>query len=230
MNNLISDPNFEKIVLSTQHPVLGRNNFSAPRGVFVRNEAMKTENDPTGDLAWIAGILQGKTQVFGAIYTRYYPKVFHRCLSVIRDHDEAKDMAQDILLKAFNHLSGYRGEASFSTWLYAITNNHCIEYYRRKNLRHFVGLEEAGRLDEIADMPDQEDASGDLAEVVMSSLRHLSSADREILEMRYEKDFSIRELQQRLRLSASAVKMRLMRARKKLNKEAVRRAGLLLTH
>ena len=191
-------------------------NFFDLNGVFDRNVVMKTENDHTGDRELVAGILQGKTRVFGEIYTKYYPKVFYRCLSIIRDQEEAKDLAQDILLKAFDHLAGYRGEASFSTWLYAITNNHCIEYYRKKNLRHFVGLEEAGRLDEISNLSDQEDAARDLAQILAGSLRHLSSADRELLEMRYEKDLSIRELQQRLQLSASAVKMRLMRARKKL--------------
>jgi RNA polymerase sigma-70 factor (ECF subfamily) len=183
---------------------------------------MKTENDHTGDQAWVAGILQGKTQLFGEIYTKYYPKVFYRCLAIMHDQEEAKDMAQDILLKAFDHLAGYRGEASFSTWLYAITNNHCIEYYRRKNLRQFVGLEEAGCLNEMAEPKDQEDASVELTEILGGSLQHLPPADRELLEMRYDKNLSIRELQQKLQLSASAVKMRLMRARKRLNQAAGR--------
>ena len=190
--------------------------FFDVNGVFDRNVVMKTENDHTSDRALVAGILQGKTQVFADIYKNYYTKVFYRCLSIIRDQEEAKDMAQDILLKAFDHLSGYRAEASLSTWLYAITNNHCIEHYRRKNLRQFIGLEEACRLNEMADPPDPEDASRDLEEILESSIQHLPFADRELLKMRYEENLSVRELQQRLQLSASAVKMRLMRARKKL--------------
>jgi len=182
---------------------------------------MKTERSITSDQSLVAGILQGKTQVFGELYKKYYPKVFYRCLLAIRDHEEAKDIAQDILLKAFHHLSGYRGEASFSTWLYAITSNHCIEYYRRKNLRQFVDLENAILLTELTETPDHKAEAVDLREWLSRSLQHLPVTDRELLVMRYERNLSIGELQQKLHLSQSAVKMRLVRAIKKLKKETV---------
>ncbi|HKL39021.1 MAG TPA: RNA polymerase sigma factor [Bacteroidales bacterium] len=183
---------------------------------------MKPEKANTSDQTLVTGILQGKNQLFGNLYQKYHPKILSRCSSITKDQEEAKDMAQDILLKAFDHLSGYRAEASFSTWLYAITTNHYIEYYRRKNQRKFVGLEEASRLSEKDRELSEAGFRQEVIDHLLLSIDKMPLPDKELLFLRYEKDLSIKDLQKKLHLSSSGVKMRLMRVRQRLKKECVR--------
>jgi len=162
------------------------------------------------------GILNGSQKALGKLYQKYHPKVFFRCLTMIKNREEARDLTQDILLKALSHLNNFRGESSFSTWLYAITSNHCIEYLRKNRIRHYVELDV---VDNLADSDlDPTDAIEALTKQVFSGLEQIPPAEKELLLLRYEQSLSIRDLQQRLQLSSSAVKMRLMRARKKLGK------------
>jgi len=186
------------------------------------DKKMKPEKANTSDQTLVTGILQGKNQLFGNLYQKYHPKILSRCSSITKDQEEAKDMAQDILLKAFDHLSGYRAEASFSTWLYAITTNHYIEYYRRKNQRKFVGLEEASRLSEKDRELSEAGFRQEVIDHLLLSIDKMPLPDKELLFLRYEKDLSIKDLQKKLHLSSSGVKMRLMRVRQRLKKECVR--------
>lgn len=178
---------------------------------------MKTLQE-SGDQDLVERIRKGSEKELGCLYLKYYPRVYSRCLSMIKNREEAKDLTQDILLKAFSHLDTFRGQASFSTWLYVITSNHCIEYHRKNKHRHFVDLEQVQQLACFYEEPDPADEDVSLMGRVFSSLEHLPRHEKELLLMRYEQALSIRDLQQILCLSPSAVKMRLMRARKKLEK------------
>ena len=191
---------------------------------------MKTGNDAHGDQEIVTGIILGEKENFGKLYRKYFQKVYYRCLSMTRSQDEAFDLAQDILLKAYDHLNDYRGDASFSTWLYAITHNHCIEYYRKKNLRHFVDLEQASRLAGSESEPGEPDITQEMLDRLNLSMDSMPLSDKELLALRYEQNLSIKDLQEKLKLSPSGVKMRLFRARKKLADCALKpslRAGVM---
>jgi len=80
-------------------------------------------------------IHSGNREAFGELYHRYYKKVYHRCLSFTKDPDEAFDLAQEALMKAFDKLYTFRGDSAFSTWLYTITTRHCLAVGKRKTRR-----------------------------------------------------------------------------------------------
>ena len=172
----------------------------------------------SSDQDLVERIRKGSEKELGFLYLKYYPRVYGRCLSMIKNQEEAKDLTQDILLKAFSHLDKFRGQASFSTWLYVITSNHCIEYHRKNKQRYFVDLEQVCQMECLCEDPEPGDENESLMERVASSLEQIPAHEKELLLMRYEQSLSIRDLQLRLHLSPSAVKMRLMRARRKLEK------------
>lgn len=178
---------------------------------------MNNHLDKLTDEELVIGAVYDNSSCLGELYSRYYQKVFHKCISFVKDESIAFDLAQDVLLKAFFRLQSFRHEAGFSTWLYAITANHCREYLREKRYTNAVSLEEsnsrmiaeAGEEVVEAGLQWQE---GKLNEY----LGYLGIDEREMLLMKYCQDKSIQELQERYQLSASAVKMRLSRAKKKL--------------
>ncbi len=161
------------------------------------------------------------------LYQRYFPKVYHKCLSLCRDVDLAFDLAQDILLKAFERLHTFCGRSSFSTWLYTLTYNHYRDFFR-KSKRLTVS-----RLGEY-DPGDELDSEADFGEVgkseltqttMLTLLNKLPNAEKTLLLLKYRDGESIDHLKTLFSLSASAVKMRLKRARTKLNQLYARAAA-----
>jgi RNA polymerase sigma factor (sigma-70 family) len=160
----------------------------------------------------------GNYHSLGKLYERYFKKVYHKCLSFTRRPDEANDMAQDILMKAMENISSFRGNSKFATWLFAITKNHCITYSRSKRSIYFEDIySNENILDELDDLSDRE--LYEQREVELDNMLYsVRDTERKMLVLKYQKNYSIKDLQKELNLSASAVKMRLQRARNKVQK------------
>jgi RNA polymerase sigma factor (sigma-70 family) len=166
----------------------------------------------------ITAILANDTDALGELYNRYYKKVFQKCLSLVKDPDEAFDLAQEALLKAFDHLKNFRKDSSFSTWLYIIAHRHCLLALRKKNKN---GVQSTEALDEEADRlaenTDEVERRIESETIMFSLINQLPEADKELLFLKYREGESIEALQQKLQLSTSAIKMRLKRSKEKLN-------------
>ena len=77
----------------------------------------------------------GVSEYFEILYNRYQQKVLDKCFSFVKNRSLAEELAEDVFSKTFEKLSGFEGKSSFSSWLYSITYNHCIDYLRlKKNL------------------------------------------------------------------------------------------------
>ena len=75
------------------------------------------------------------TLLFEVLYDRFAQLVYNKCLGFSKSTDEAQDLTQDIFLKLFVKLSTFKGKSKFSTWLYAFTYNHCVNYVNRNTAK-----------------------------------------------------------------------------------------------
>lgn len=174
--------------------------------------------ETTEDECLITEYRKGNKSVAGKLYEKYFSKVYHKCLSFSKDIDEANDLTQDILVKTLEHLDDFKGESKFSTWLYSITVNHCIVYAKKKQRHHYQGLEE---IENFSDPESDEYTYLQNEETYINlhnALNKLSQQERELIHLKYTMKLSIKEIQLKLDLSSSAVKMRLKRARSKVEK------------
>ncbi|CCH56047.1 RNA polymerase sigma factor sigW AltName: Full=Sigma-W factor [Fibrisoma limi BUZ 3] len=155
---------------------------------------------------------------FEALYERYCDKVYRKCLSFTKDPMRAEDMAHDIFLRLVIKLGSYQRQAKFSTWLYSITYNYCVDQVRSSQHRHEVYMDEGW---ELVDVSDDEDTT-ELAEMQVQQLQRamnqLTPEEQSILMMKYQDDFSIRDIADMHQTTESAIKMRLKRTRDKLRK------------
>ena len=155
-----------------------------------------------------------KDVYFEHLYERYADKVYRKCLSFVKDEAKAEDFTHDIFLKLVLSLSSYKEHAKFSTWLYSITYNFCVDKVRTSKKLQEVALEE--NFDGIID--DTEDA--ELKEIearrLRETLHQVSPEERSILLMKYQEDLSIKDIAEMLGVTESAVKMRLKRAKEKV--------------
>ena len=169
----------------------------------------------------VGAIRKDDRHALGELYNRYYKKVFNNCYSFTRKQEEAFDLAQEALMKAFANIHSFKGESSFSTWLYTITHRHCLAAVKKNGRFQFHSLEENSvGDDEKNDSSPASEESSERAEqelIMYSLINALSEKERNLLNLKYLQGESIENLQIQLNLSGSAVKMRLKRTREKLN-------------
>ena len=152
---------------------------------------------------------------FEEIYERYANKVYRKCYSFVYNQEKAEDFTHDIFLKLIVKIGTFKESAKFSTWLYSITYNYCMDQIRVTKKQHEVPLDENYDVEDDAD-------EGDFASMqgtgVRKSLEQIPSDEKALLLMKYQDDFSIKEIADTLNISESAVKMRLLRSKEKLRK------------
>lgn len=152
---------------------------------------------------------------FRLLYNRYAAKIYSKCISMLKDEAMAQDATQEIFTKIFLNLSKFGEKAKFSTWVYSITYNYCIDYLRRKKKQTSIFSDEMEKAPEVVDeVPDEELISMEINQL-KSVLDNLPIGDRAVLLMKYQDDMSIKEIASILDKSESAVKMKIKRAKEK---------------
>lgn len=157
------------------------------------------------------------TELFGVLYDRHAPKVYNKCLGLLKNPIEAQDLTHDIFVHLFVKLRTFKGNSKFTTWLYSLTYNFCINYIQRD-------VEKVNKKEEIRDdvmgLSEHTVSDAQLYELRLDKLQlameGIDPNDRVILIMKYQDDFSIKEIMEALEINESAVKMRLSRAKAKL--------------
>lgn len=157
------------------------------------------------------------TLLFEVIYDRYVRLVFNKCLGFAKDEDEAKDLTQDVFLKLFVKLASFKGKSKFSTWLYAFTYNHCVNYVTRNTAKKFQ--KKAVDYKDIENLSEDEDDNSLLTmkvDKLKIALEKISPDEKMILLLKYQDQLSIKDLESVLGIGESAVKMRIKRSKDKL--------------
>jgi RNA polymerase sigma-70 factor (ECF subfamily) len=172
--------------------------------------------------AWVTQAQQGSDEAFTKLVETYQTPVFNLCYRMLGEPDLAEDAAQETFLRAFQHLHRYDQKRPFATWLLSIAAHYCIDRLRRRKFPMFSmdAEDEDGNAFEIPDPdspnPEAESIKGQTRTRIQSMLKDLDDTDRAAIIMRYWYDYSEIEIAESLRLTVSAVKSRLHRARKEL--------------
>ena len=156
------------------------------------------------------------SRCFGLLYDRYSAKIFSKCISLLKDEVMAQDATQEIFTKIFLNLSRFGEKSKFSTWVYSITYNYCIDFLRRKKKQKDIFSDE---MEKAPDVPDEEISDKVLLEMNLVQLKvvldNIPPGDQAILLMKYQDDMSIRDIAETLDKTESAVKMKIKRAKAK---------------
>ena len=174
------------------------------------------------EMAWVVQAQQGSDEAFTRLVETYQTPVYNLCYRMLGEPELAEDAAQETFLRAFQHLHRYDQKRSFATWLLSIAAHYCIDRLRRRKFAMFSMDEEddEGNTFELPDPdspdPEAESVKGETRDRIHSMLKDVDETDRAAIIMRYWYDYSEVEIAQSLRLTVSAVKSRLHRARKEL--------------
>ena len=171
---------------------------------------------------WIHAAREGDQNAFAELVRLYEKKVFALTLRMCKNPEDAAEAAQEAFLAAWQGLPNFRGDAAFSTWLYRLASNACVDLLRREGRHRDVAGPSFN--DEVANLevPDTAASPHDLAEraelrtQVEEGLAALSPEHREVLILREIHQLSYDEISRILNLDSGTVKSRISRGRRQL--------------
>ena len=167
---------------------------------------------------------KGSREAFGELVRRYEKKVLTLSNRLCGNPDDGADAAQEAFVSAWQGLPRFRGDANFSTWLYRLTSNACMDLLRRRQRRDAHAGASLNDEEAPLDIPDAAPTPQELVErrelrqEVRDALQTLSPEHRQILILREIHQLSYEEIGQALSLDAGTVKSRIHRARESLRK------------
>jgi len=161
----------------------------------------------------LENLKRGCPAAMGDIYSQYFDNAYNLCLSIAKNHADAYDCANDAILISFEKIDSFHGNASYSTWLYAIARNYTLNYCRKAS----KSIKTHYDYTRMFEWPAEFDLNPimDVSELLIQILDAIPPKDKELLIEKYSNRKSIEELQLQFGMGASAIKMRLSRARQK---------------
>ena len=167
---------------------------------------------------------------FREVVERYQTKVFSIIFGILRNHNDAEDIAQQVFAKIYFSIRNFDFRSSLLTWIYKITVNECYDYLRKKRVRKLVyesdfSAEDAQRLETSEPAVDPGPAvDNQLAQrdLIVKLLSKLSDSDRHLILLKEVEGHSVEELAEMTGLNENTIKVKLFRTRQKLLKAAQR--------
>lgn len=176
---------------------------------------------------WLKQAAAGSAEAFEQLVLKYQTAVYNLCLRMTGDPEDAADMTQESFLKAWRNLESFQGNSAFSTWLYRLASNTCLDHLRSVKRRPQLSLVmededgEAQALDvpDSAPTPEEQVIALDEQSRLNEALQALEEEQRQILILRAVNGLSYTEIAEALQLKEGTVKSRLARARDQLRKK-----------
>ncbi len=174
------------------------------------------------DFALVEKARLGDQAAFGSLMERYRESIYYMMMKMVRNADDADDLTLEAFGKAFNRLDQYSPSFAFSTWLFKIASNNCIDFIRKKRIK-LTSMDsgytnddgESVRIDVRSNTRDPEETI--IHNQKVKHMRHLVSKlkprYKELIEKRYFEELSYEEIADELNLPLGTVKAQLFRAR-----------------
>jgi len=180
--------------------------------------ASKSKMDINIDQHIINQILNGDTQAFSILVDRYKDLVFNIALRMLKQREEAEEVAQDVFVKVFNSLSKFKGDSKLSTWIYKVAYNSCLDVIKKnKRRQQEIEIDKFDNFDIVVlDNAFDKLVEEDKNKAIKQCIEQLYAEDNMILTLYYFEELSLQEISEIINISPNTVKVKLHRARKRL--------------
>jgi len=178
------------------------------------NEQLLLERSKAGDIA-----------AFETLIEAYQKKIFNLAYRIVGNYDDAGDLAQEALIRIFRSIANFKEQSSFSTWVYRITTNVCLDDIRKKKNRRVLSLDEEIHVEDgemkrqiMSDdpLPDEVAEKEELRHLVNSAIKGLPEEQRLVITLRDIQGLTYDEISEVLDCPSGTVKSRINRARQAL--------------
>ena len=199
---------------------------------------------PVGDVHGKATVLESDVQVirrarrgeeaaFAELLTRFRAPVFNLCLRMLKNRDDAEDVAQEVFIKVFGMLERYDDRYAFRSWIFKIAANQSIDFIRRNRVKlqsldepmDYKGEEIERQLPDEAPTPEETVETLEIGQLLLRITDELPPHYRSMIVLRHQEQLSYEEIAEVLDLPLGTVKARIHRARALMKDKLQRRRG-----
>ena len=175
---------------------------------------------------WVKKAASGDADAFEQLVLKYQTPIYNLCFRMVGNAEDAADLTQESCLKAWNHLHSFHYEAAFSTWLYRLASNTCLDFLRSMKRHPQISLTvedndgEEATLDipDLSPSPEEALLCAEEKALLAQAMQELEPEQRQILTLRVVNEMSYADIADVLRIREGTVKSRLSRARDALRK------------
>lgn len=170
------------------------------------------------DQHYIERILQGESNLFAVLVDRYKDMIFTLALKMVKNREEAEEVAQDTFIKIYNSLSKFKGDSKFSTWIYKIAYNTCLDRLKKNKKEDLnISIDEfSAHLIKTMDNALSALEEKERKQTIQNCLNLLPREENFLLTLFYFEDQSLEEIGKIMNINANNVKVKLFRSRQKL--------------
>ena len=178
------------------------------------------------DLELVQKARQGDQQAYNKLILMYKDIVYNIVFRMVRNKQEAEDLTQDAFVKAYKSIASFNDDYAFSTWLFKIATNNCIDFFRKRKLKTYSMHESSYYKDdevqhEYADSEptiEHELVASERSKIIRKAINNLPEKYRIVINLRHLKEYSYDQIAEELDLPLGTIKARIFRAREMLNK------------
>ena len=157
-----------------------------------------------------------RNEAFNLLLKKYQQKIYWHVRRMVIDHDDADDIVQDVFVKVWKNLPGFRSDSQLYTWMYRIATNECITFLNRKKMKNNIPLDDVA-YDLSESLADSTYFNGDKAQLkLQQALLTLPEKQRLVFNMKYFDDMKYEEMSEVLGTSVGALKASFHLAVKKI--------------
>ena len=174
------------------------------------------------DLALVKLAIEGKQSAYAELMDRYRESIYYMMLKMVKNQDDADDLTIEAFGKAFSRLEQYSPSFAFSTWLFKIASNNCIDFIRKKRIK--ITSMDTGRTTDDGEIiffdakastlnPEESIIQNQKIKLMRNLVSKLKPRYKQLIEKRYFEELSYEEIAEELNLPLGTVKAQLFRAR-----------------
>ncbi|ASB48999.1 RNA polymerase sigma factor [Alkalitalea saponilacus] len=177
-----------------------------------------TENT---DAIIVEKVKKGDKEAYRHLVMRYQQKLFQTCIGFLQNETDAEDLTQEIFIKAYQKIESFRFQAAFSTWLYRISVNTCVNFLRKQKVKRLLFLDSGNQSKESFGVSEPADSATEREEqrrMLRTALKELTLMQRKVFILSQYRELSNKETAEILEITEKAVESLLFRARVKMQK------------
>lgn len=178
----------------------------------------------------ISRAAKGDASAFNELMTQYERKMYSICYRMCQNHEDAQDCLQEAMLRVYRAISGFKGQSSFSTWLYRVTMNSCLDELRKRKNKQSTSLDnllESGwSPSDESDTPEHHAVASEKKRALHQAISELPEDMRSAIVLRDIEGFSYEEIADSLGINVGTIKSRISRGREKLREKIRKRPEL----
>jgi RNA polymerase sigma-70 factor (ECF subfamily) len=204
-----------------------RRHTSAKRPAAAPSREQRRVDSREEDSRLIQKAIRGDDLAYKRLMQKYHDAIFNFIFRMVHDREQVEDLTQEAFIKAFSSLKSFNEEYAFSTWLYKIATNNCIDYIRKRKLQMYSINKpiESRDSDFTFELPDESyEADRELiddqrARMLKEAIEQLPEKYRRVIHLRHVDEKSYEEIAAMLKLPIGTVKAHIFRAREMLYKQ-----------